>query len=102
MASAKFRTWARESWEGHLATGRLTELDSGAELAALFSANGFTLLSAVCLLLFCLLHHPCATTTWTIWRETRSVRWTVVANALPLSIGVFVCLIVAQIARRLA
>ena len=86
---------------GYLASGQMTELDSTAELAALFTANGFTLLTAVCLMLFCLLHHPCATTTWTIWRETRSVKWTIIANVLPLGIGVVTCLVVAQVSRYL-
>ena len=57
------------------------------------------MLTAVCLMLFSLLHNPCGTTIWTIWRETRSVRWTVFGALMPLAIAIIVCAIVATLAR---
>ena len=40
------------------------------------SAGGWTLLTAVNLMLFSLLHNPCSTTIYTIYKETGSAKWT--------------------------
>ncbi len=72
----------------------LTELDS---YQRLFSAGGWTLLTAVNLMLFSLLHNPCSTTIYTIYKETGSVKWTLVASILPVVMGLGLCLLVAQI-----
>jgi ferrous iron transport protein B len=47
-------------------------------------------------MLFSLLHYPCSTTTWTIWKETRSLKWTVVSNLLPLVVAFGVCFALKQ------
>lgn len=65
----------------------------------LVDQNGWTLLTAVCLMLFSLLHNPCGTTILTVWRETKSMRWTLYATFIPLSIAFIVCFAVANIAR---
>jgi len=65
--------------------------------AAILQAGGWTLLTGVNLMLFSLLHNPCSTTIYTIYKETGSTRWAAVATLLPLGIGVVVCLAVAQI-----
>ena len=54
------------------------------------------MLTGVNLMLFSLLHNPCSTTIYTIWKETRSVRWTVVATMLPVVMGLVACFLVAQ------
>jgi ferrous iron transport protein B len=53
-------------------------------------------------MLFSLLHNPCSTTIFTIYRETRSHRWTTIASLLPVAIGFVVCFLVAQIWRLVA
>ncbi len=63
--------------------------------------HGWTLLTAVCLMLFSLLHYPCSTTLWTIWKETKSVKWTTVSALMPLGIAFAVCFAVAQTVRGL-
>jgi ferrous iron transport protein B len=50
-------------------------------------------------MLFSLLHNPCSTTIFTIFKETGSRRWTTVAALLPLAIGVIVTFTVAQLWR---
>ena len=50
------------------------ELDSVKDTAVVFQAGGWTLLTAVNLMLFSLVHNPCSTTIFTIWKETRSRR----------------------------
>ena len=82
-------------------TGVLFELTSPRELLALLHAGGWTLLTAVNLMLFSLAHNPCSTTIYTIYRETRSVRWTALAVLLPLALGLTLTLAVAQLWRML-
>jgi len=86
---------------GYMGTSMMTEFQSTAELHALFVAQGFTLVTAICLMLFSVLHYPCATTTHTIWKETRSAKWTILSNLIPLVAAVLVCFGVAQSLRTL-
>jgi ferrous iron transport protein B len=53
-------------------------------------------------MLFSLLHNPCSTTIYTIYRETRSVKWATVATMLPLAMGFTACFLVAQVWRLVA
>jgi ferrous iron transport protein B len=65
----------------------------------LLRAGGWTLLTGVNLMLFSLLHNPCSTTIYTIYKETGSRRWTALATFLPLVMGFVVCFLVAQVWR---
>jgi ferrous iron transport protein B len=82
--------------------GVMFDLDSTADTAALLRASGWTLTTAVCLMLFSLVHNPCSTTIYTIWKETRSAKWTAVSALLPLAMGFVLCFIVAQTWRLIA
>ena len=82
--------------------GVMFELESNAQMRELFAAGGWTLLTAVNLMLFGLIHNPCSTTIYTIYRETRSKRWTAVAALMPLALGFLVTFLVAQVWRLLA
>ena len=82
--------------------GVMFELDSAEATGDLLRSGGWTLLTAVNLMLFSLLHNPCSTTIYTIYKETRSARWTTVASLLPVAMGVCVCFLVAQVWRLLA
>jgi ferrous iron transport protein B len=82
--------------------GVMFELESQADTLALFHAGGWTLLTAVNLMLFSLLHNPCSTTIYTIYKETGSKKWTAVAALLPLLMGFIVTFFVAQIWRLFA
>ncbi len=85
----------------YMAAGTLTELDSLSELHALFVNNGWTWLTAVCTMLFTLLHWPCGTTCLTIKKETQSFKWTLISFAIPTVTGIVVCMIVANTVRIL-
>ncbi|MBU0678464.1 MAG: ferrous iron transporter B [Verrucomicrobia bacterium] len=79
------------------------ELDSMSELRGLLiDQSGWTMLTAVNLMLFSLLHNPCSTTIMTIWKETRSRKWTIVGALMPLAIAFAVTFAVAQIVRYVA
>ncbi len=79
--------------------GVLFELDSHTGTLAILEAGGWTLLTAVNLMLFSLLHNPCSTTIYTIYKETRSAKWTTVAALLPVAMGVVVTFTVALLWR---
>lgn len=80
---------------GYMQGTRMLELDNPSQL---FLDSGWTLTTAVCLMIFSLLHYPCATTTLTIWKETRSLKWTLLANIIPLILAVAVCFSITQLA----
>ena len=50
--------------------------------------------TALSVLVFTLFHFPCGTTCLTIWRETKSLRWTALAIVLPLIAGVILCSVI--------
>jgi len=72
--------------------GALTDFESVSELGAILKANGWTVFTGISMLLFTLLHFPCATTCLTIKKETRSLKWTLVSILLPTLIGILVCM----------
>ena len=82
--------------------GVMFELSSATDVETLLAAGGWTLLTGVCLMLFSLLHNPCSTTLYTIYKETGSVKWTTVSALAPLGIGFVVCFLVAQAWRLVA
>lgn len=82
--------------------GVMFELESGTETMALFQAGGWTLLTAVNLMLFSLIHNPCSTTIYTIYKETGSKKWTIVASLMPVILGFAVTFVVAQVWRLIA
>ena len=79
--------------------GVMFELESDAQVRQVLVAGGWTVLTGVNLMLFSLLHNPCSTTIFTIYKETGSKRWTAVATLLPLALGVLVTAAVAAVWR---
>ena len=76
-----------------------TDLES---TKAILVAGGWTLLTAVNLMLFSLVHNPCSTTIYTMYKETGSRKWTTLAALLPLGMGFAITFIVAQVWRLVA
>jgi ferrous iron transport protein B len=87
---------ARIAGEGSGA-GVMFELDSVADTGNILHAGGWTLLTGVNLMLFSLLHNPCSTTIYTIFKETKSVKWTLVSTFLPIVLGFLVCFLTTQL-----
>jgi ferrous iron transport protein B len=79
--------------------GVMFELDSDLAVKNLLTAGGWTALTGLNLMLFSLLHNPCSTTIYTIYKETGSAQWTALAALLPLGLGFLVTFIVAQVWR---
>lgn len=85
----------------YMSAGTLTDYQSLAQLHTLFVSHGWTWLTAVCVMLFSLLHWPCGTTCLTIKKETQSAKWTALGFAIPTVTGMAVCFLVAGAARLL-
>lgn len=81
----------------YLATGRMVEYESLEQLKGLLIANGWTIKTAICTLVLCMFHFPCGTTCQTIYKETKSKKWTLLSAALPTIIGLFLCFIITLI-----
>jgi ferrous iron transport protein B len=77
--------------------GVMFELDDYSTYSELFTAAGWTLLTAINLMLFSLVHNPCSTTIYTIYKETKSFKWTAVSTFLPVVMGLILCFFVAQL-----
>lgn len=77
--------------------GIMFELDSINDTAKILHAGGWTTLTGINLMLFSLLHNPCSTTIYTIYKETKSIKWTLISTFLPIAIGITVCFFVTQI-----
>jgi len=82
--------------------GVMFELDSVSETAAILQSGGWTLLTGINVMLFSLVHNPCSTTLYTIYKETGSARWTSFAAFMPLALGFALCFFVAQVWRLLS
>jgi len=87
---------------GGSGAGVMFELDSASATGDILRAGGWTLLTAINLMLFSLLHNPCSTTIYTIYKETKSVKWTVFASIMPVILGFIVTFLVAQFWRLLS
>lgn len=83
-------------------SGVMFELDSGLATLNILSQGGWTLLTGVNLMLFSLVHNPCSTTIYTIYKETGSVKWTTFASVLPVFMGFTITFFTAQIWRLIA
>ncbi len=84
----------------YMAQGSLTELGT-AQMHELFIANGWTPVTAVCTILFSLMHWPCSTTLLTVKKEAGGWRWALAALVIPTVMGVVACFITASAARLL-
>jgi ferrous iron transport protein B len=65
----------------------------------LVNGNGWTMLTAVNLMLFALLHNPCATTIMTIYKETKSYKWAAISVLITLGTAFLVTFLTASFAR---
>ncbi len=86
----------------YLSAGSMMEFDNLAQLRMLLIDNGWTWVTALCTMLFSLMHYPCGTTCWTIKKETQSWKWTAISFILPTVTGIVICFIVANLARLLS
>ncbi len=75
----------------YMATGNLTDFSNLTELKTLLVDNGWTITTAISVMLFSLMHWPCSTTCLTIKKETKSNKWTLISILVPTLCGIVVC-----------
>lgn len=75
--------------------GVLSQVQGYEQMKAILVQNGWTLFTAASVTLFTLFHWPCATTILTIRKETRSMKWTLLAVLLPTLVGAALCLLLS-------
>ncbi|KJS10724.1 MAG: iron transporter FeoB [Peptococcaceae bacterium BRH_c8a] len=86
----------------YVSGGTLVQMESLADLRhLLIDQHGWTWLTGLCTVIFALCHWPCGTTLFTIQREQKNWRWTLLAAIIPASIGVIICITITTLARAL-
>lgn len=78
----------------YLSSSTLVEFDTVNSLGIILRDNGWTFITAINTILFSLLHFPCSTALWTIKKETRSIKWTIIAFLIPTCVAFIVCFFV--------
>lgn len=81
----------------YMGKGSLVDIESTMTIGQILIQNGWTLLTAINVMIFTLLHFPCTTTLMTIKKETGSLKWTALGFILPTVCGVVICLITTGI-----
>lgn len=76
----------------YLSKGSLLEIDDINVMRNLLVNNGWTIITAINVILFSLMHWPCGTTLLTIHKETGSIKWTVISFLLPTVFGIVSCI----------
>lgn len=76
----------------YAASGTIGGAGSLSETLAVFQSNGWSVRTAVCFIIFTLMHWPCSTTLLTIKKETGSLKWTALAFLLPTAAGMLLCI----------
>ena len=77
----------------YMGSGTLVDLENTMAIGEILIQNGWTLLTAINVMIFTLLHFPCTTTLMTIKKETGSIKWTIVGFLLPTICGIIICII---------
>lgn len=81
----------------YLQTGNLVDMENLASIGQILVDNGWTILTAINVMLFTLLHFPCSTTLLTIKKETGKWKWAVLSFLLPTICGVLLCMLTTGI-----
>ena len=76
----------------YLKAGTLINLEDTMQIGNILIQNGWTIITAINVMIFSLLHFPCATTLLTIKKETGSKKWTLLSFALPTICGIVLCI----------
>ncbi len=78
----------------YLSSNVMVDIEDISLIQNLFMQNGWTIITALCMIVFILFHYPCSTTLITIYKETKSIKWTALSFILPLIIGIILCMLI--------
>lgn len=76
----------------YLKSGTLVNIEDIIQIGQILIQNGWTMITAMNVMLFTILHFPCATTLLTIKKETSSWKWTAISFAIPTVCGIVLCM----------
>lgn len=76
----------------YLGNNSLVDLEDTFSIGQILIQNGWTMLTAINVMIFTCLHFPCTTTLLTIRKETGSLKWTVISFFLPTVCGILICM----------
>ena len=82
---------------GYLSQGHLVDYNGIDGLYNILVSNGWEIKTAICMLILMIFHYPCATASITIYKETKSLKWTAFSMLLPTIIGIALCAFVNAI-----
>ncbi len=86
----------------YLSTNNLVDISSVEEMRQILVSNGWTWSTALCTVVFTLLHWPCSTTVLTIKKETGSLKWALFSILYPTAFGLSLCMLISFVARLVA
>ncbi len=75
-------------------SGELEQMNNLIEIKNVLILNGWTINTAICTIIFSLMHWPCSTTCLTILKETKSKKWTLISMVLPTICGMIICAVI--------
>lgn len=81
----------------YLKTKTLTNMESTMEIGEILKQNGWNILTAINVMIFTILHFPCATTLMTIKKETGKWKWVGLSFLIPTICGILVCFVTTGI-----
>ena len=70
----------------------LTDFSNYSTIGEILMINHWTLLTAINVMIFTVLHFPCTTTLLSIKKETGSLKWTALSFVLPTVCGIVICI----------
>ena len=79
---------------GYMSSNVMVDVSNFEVIKNIFINNGWNIITAICMIIFIVFHFPCSTTLITIYKETKSIKHTILSFLLPLTIGILLCMIV--------
>lgn len=77
----------------YMKSGYLVDISDSWRIGEILIANGWTILTAINVMIFTLLHFPCMTTLLTIKKETNSSKWVWISFLIPTVCGMIICIL---------
>ena len=74
--------------------GEMVSIENATLIGEILKSNGWTHITAICYIVFSVVHFPCATALLTICKETKSFKWTALSFAIPTILGIVLCCLI--------
>ena len=78
----------------YLGAVEMVSIENTTLIGEILKSNGWTHITAICYIIFSVVHFPCATALLTIYKETKSFKWTALSFAIPTILGIVLCCLI--------